>query len=140
MLRERWIGTAIRSRNGCAVAQRPYIRVTATPHRPIDRHPATLIVRDGNPVARTLGTVPAASTIVPASMISFATRIPEVSMDADGRRDADVGAAPLEHARSHDRQLLVDLGQNACTSLEQQKANLVAPESRIEAEHVIRER
>ena len=84
--------------------------------------------------------MPAVSTIVPASMISSPTRTPPGSMDWTGCRHVDVGAPPAQHVGGDGRELLVDLRQHARAGFEQQEANLVAPDARIEAQHVFDER
>src|SRR5215212_1529208 len=58
----------------------------------------------------------------------------------DSGGDLEVNSALLEHARGRGRQLLVDLWQNPRTRLEQLKANLMAPDARIEAQHVVGKR
>ena len=58
----------------------------------------------------------------------------------DSRGDLDVDAAPLEHARRLGRQRRVDLRQNPRAGLEQPKAHLVAPDTRIEAQHIVGKR
>ena len=140
MLCERWIRAAIRSRNRRAVTQRPHTRVTATPQRSIDGDPATVIVRDRN-ASGDDARHDARSEHNRARINDLVRDAHTTGLDIQDRgRGADVGAAPLEHAGSHDRELRIEFGQNACTCLEQQEANVVASKPRIEAEHVIRER
>ena len=113
--------------------------MAATPHRRIDGDPAALIVHDGN--------CRGDDARHDAGGEHNRARVDDLVADADtagldrldGRRDADIGAAPLKHARRHGRQFLVDFRQNACAGLEQQEPNLVASEPRIEAQHVIGE-
>jgi hypothetical protein len=52
----------------------------------------------------------------------------------------DVNAAMLEHARRRGRQLRVDLWQDPRAGLEQPKTDLVAPNARIKAQHVVGKR
>src|SRR3954451_1122047 len=136
MLRERWIRAAVRARNRRAVAQRPHVRVATTPHRVVDRDPATLIVHDGNGSGDDARHDPRGE--------HNGARVNDLVVDAhttgldgaDGRGDADVSAAALEHTCSRDGQLRINLWQNARPRLEQEEANLFASKARIEAEHV----
>ncbi len=95
----------------------------------------------GRVLATVLGTtMPAANTMVPASMVSFSSSTPPGLDRPDSCRDLDVNPAPLEHARRRGGQLHVDLWQNPGAGLEQPKANLVAPDARIKALHVVGKR
>src|SRR3954468_14936843 len=129
MLRERWVRAAIRPGNCRAVAQRPHVRVATTPHRVIDRDPATLIVHDGNGSGDDARHDPRGE--------HNGARVNDLVVDAhttgldrpDGRGDADVSAAPLEHTCSRDGQLRINLRQNAWPRLKQQETNLLASKS-----------
>ena len=93
----------------------------------------------GIAVATALGTMPAASTIVPASMISFATRTRPASIARTGV-ETRMSAPRRWSTRAATAASFSSIsGRMRGTGLEQQEANLVASESRIEAQHVIRE-
>ena len=140
VLRQRGIGTAIRSRDGRAVAERPHVRMTAAPHRLVDRDPATLIAHDGNGT-RDRARHDARGEHDRAGVDGLVRQMHAAWLDrAHRRRHTDVGAPLLQYAHRDGPQLRVDLGQDACAGLEQEKPHLLTPDARIEAQHVVRER
>ena len=91
-------------------------------------------------LATALGTMPAVSTDG-AGVDGFVLEPHALGLDRpDRRRDLDVNPAQLEHARRRRRQRRVDLWQNPRAGLEHPEANLVAPDARIEAQHVVGKR
>ena len=92
--------------------QRPHLRVATAPHRVVDGDPAALIVHDGN-CARDGAWNDARGQHDRAGIDRFFGDVQTSGLDrADGHRNTDVGAAPLEHAARHGCQSLVDLGKD----------------------------
>ncbi len=140
MLGQRGVGTAVRAWNRRTVAQCPHLGMAAASHRGVDCDPATLIAydRDGG---RDGARDNARCQYDGAGVDSVLLEPHAPGLDRpDSRRDLDINPAPLEHTRGRGRQLRVDLWQNPRAGFEQPKANLVAPNTRIEAQHVVGKR
>src|SRR5215204_5036674 len=111
--------------------------MAAASHRRVDGNPATLIAYDRDCAGD--GTRDDARRKHDGAGVDGVVvdpHAPEFNRPDSGG-DLEVNPAPLEHARRRSRQLLIDLGQNPGTRLEQLKANLLAPDTRIEAQHVV---
>ena len=78
--------------------------------------------------------------MVPASMVSFSSRTRSVSIKRTAVATWMSTPAPLERPRGRGRQFRVELWQNPRASLEQPKVNLVAPDTRIKAQHIVGKR
>jgi hypothetical protein len=114
--------------------------VAAAPHRLVDGDPATLIVHGRNRTGDSARD-DARREHDGAGVDGFVGEVHAPGVDrSDGCRHSDVGAAPLEHAGGHGRQLHVDLWQDAWACLEQPEANLITTDAWIEAQHVVSER
>ena len=140
MLGQRGVGTAVRTRNRRTVAQCPHLGMAAASHRGVDRDPATLVAddRDG---ARDGARDDARRQYDGAGIDGVVLEPHAPGLDRpDSGRDLDVNPAALEHARRRGRQLRVDLRQNPRAGLEQPEADLVAPDPRIEAQHIVGKR
>ena len=140
MLGQRGVRTAVWARNRRTVAQCPHLGMAAASHRGVDRDPATLVAddRDG---ARDGARDDARRQDDGAGVDGVVLEPHAPGLDRpDSGRDLDVNPATLEHARRRGRQLRVDLRQNPRAGLEQPEADLVAPDARIEAQHVVGKR
>ena len=103
MLRERRIWVAIRSRNRCAVAERPHLRVAAAPHRTVDDDPATLIV-DDRYCARDGARNGARGQHDCARLDRLVREVHTSGLDRANRRGhAHVSTTPVEHPARHGR-------------------------------------
>src|SRR5215218_1600892 len=114
--------------------------MAAASHRRVDGDPATLIAYDGDCAGD--GTRDDARRKHDGAGVNGGVVEPHApDLDRpDSGGDLEVNPAPLEHARRRGCQLLVDLWQNPGTRLEQLKANLVAPDAWVEAQHVVGKR
>ena len=114
--------------------------MAAASHRRVDGDPATLVAYDRN-CARDGARDDARRKYDGVGLDRVVIEPHAPGLDRpDSGRDLDVNPAPLEHARGRGDQLRVNLWQNPRAGLEQPKANLVAPEARIEAQHVVGKR
>ena len=139
VLRQRRIRLAVRRRDRGAVAQRPDVGMAGAPHAGIHRDPALAVVRHRNARRHRVGTIPAASTMVPAS-IGPSARWTRPARSSAPRARPDVGPAPLRAPGSRPRRAPDPPRAGSAARLEQVEPELVAPEPRVVAQHVLGER